>query len=335
MSHSNSSLNCFANCMAKYENNYILHTPPCKPISPHLTFGVMAHEVLHKAGILRDEVQDGVVDKEQYNSVIPSEVLYSELKTEFNIKSWNQYFTPIIKATAEYEQYCIDELRTFTDEPIHVERELKLQLTVDQLNKIGITGISQPIVGIIDLLIYTDNFAIILDYKFSSNRKNQNDFDMNSQLPLYAFLVTHTYNIPIYNIQYGYIDIPKQSFGMPLVLSNGTLSRSKSQNVSQDLYKQAVIAVHGDDPYYNCDEGGYYYNCYCELACNKPAYLSKQWADVGVCDGVIKDLINAAKMIDFMIEHKMPFLKKYDSYSCGSCEYLNACKYWLNVNGEM
>ena len=63
--------------------------------------------------------------------------------------------------------------------------------------------------------------------------------------------------------------------------------------------------------------------------------MSKQWADIEVCDGVIKDLINAAKMIDFMIEHKMPFLKKYDSYSCGSCEYLNTCKYWLNVNGEM
>ena len=50
MAHSNSSLNCFANCMAKYEHNYILHTPPCKPVSPHLTFGTMAHEVLYNAG---------------------------------------------------------------------------------------------------------------------------------------------------------------------------------------------------------------------------------------------------------------------------------------------
>ena len=50
--------------MAKYEHNYILHTPPCKPLSPHLPFGTMAHEVLEKAGRLRDEAEDGVVDKD-------------------------------------------------------------------------------------------------------------------------------------------------------------------------------------------------------------------------------------------------------------------------------
>ena len=63
MSHSNSSLNTFAYCMAKYEHSYILHTPPCKPPSPHLEFGTMAHDVLHKAGQLRDEANDGVIAK--------------------------------------------------------------------------------------------------------------------------------------------------------------------------------------------------------------------------------------------------------------------------------
>ena len=78
MSHSNSSLNCFANCMAKYNHSYILHTPPCKPVSPHLTFGVMAHDVLYKAGKLRDEYEDGVA--EGYHSIIPSEVLNRNAK---------------------------------------------------------------------------------------------------------------------------------------------------------------------------------------------------------------------------------------------------------------
>ena len=110
MSHSNSSLNCFANCMAKYEHNYILHTPPCKPISPHLTFGIMAHEVLYKAGKLRDEARDGVVEPGEYQQVIPSEVLYNELKQEFAITSWQGYFRPIIKQTAAYEQQVVDEL---------------------------------------------------------------------------------------------------------------------------------------------------------------------------------------------------------------------------------
>lgn len=74
--------------MAKYEHNYILHTPPCKPLSPHLPFGTMAHEVLEKAGRLRDETEDGVVSNDTYYNIIPSEVLYPELKQYFCISSW-------------------------------------------------------------------------------------------------------------------------------------------------------------------------------------------------------------------------------------------------------
>ena len=333
MSHSNSSLNTFANCMARYEHNYILHTPPCKPVSPHLTFGVMAHDCLYRAGKLRDEYEDGVLKPGDYQQVIPSEVLYGELKDEFGITNWQNYFTPVIKQTAEYERQLVRELIDTQTGYVTVERELKLQLSVEQLKKMGYTNINQPIVGVIDCLIYTKTHAIILDYKFSSSKKTQDDFDMNSQLPLYAFLVHINYDIPLHNIRYGYIDIPKKAFDKPTLLTNGTLSRSKNQNVSQEFYEQCVIAVHGNDPYYNCKEGGYYYDIWNNLALNKAAYLSIQYLDYEVYTGVLEDLINAAKMIDFMIEHKMPFLKKYDAYSCKSCEYLNACKPWLFVEG--
>ena len=77
MSHSNSSLNCFASCMQKYNQNYILHNQPAT-ISPHLTFGTMAHEVLYNAGKLRDDNDDGVINKDDYYKVIPSEVLYPD-----------------------------------------------------------------------------------------------------------------------------------------------------------------------------------------------------------------------------------------------------------------
>ena len=30
-------------------------------------------------------------------------------------------------------------------------------------------------------------------------------------------------------------------------------------------------------------------------------------------------------------ENNMPFVKKYDSYSCKNCEYLKSCKPWLEV----
>lgn len=331
MSHSNSSLNSFANCMAKYEHNYILHTQPCKPISPHLTFGIMAHDCLYRAGKLRDEYEDGVLEAGDYQRVIPSEVLYGELKDEFGITNWQNYFTPVIKQTAAYERQLVKELIDTQTGEVTVEREVKLQLSVEQLKQIGYTNINQPIVGVIDCLMYTKTNAIILDYKFSSSKKTQDDFDMNSQLPLYAFLVHINYDIPLHNIRYGYIDIPKKAFDKPTLLSNGTLSRAKNQNVSQEFYEQCVIAVHGDDPYYNCKEGGYYHDIWNNLALNKAAYLSVQYLDSEVYEGVLNDLINAAKMIDFMIEHKMPFLRKYDSYSCKGCEYLNACKPWLTV----
>ena len=333
MSHSNSSLNSFANCMARYEHNYILHTQPCKPISPHLTFGIMAHDCLYRAGKLRDEYEDGVLEAGDYQRVIPSEVLYGELKDEFGIMNWQNYFKPVIKQTAAYERQLVKELIDTQTGEVTVEREVKLQLSVEQLKQIGYTNINQPIVGVIDCLMYTKTNAIILDYKFSSSKKTQDDFDMNSQLPLYAFLVHINYDIPLHNIRYGYIDIPKKAFDKPTLLTNGTLSRAKNQNVSQEFYEQCVIAVHGDDPYYNCKEGGYYHDIWNNLALNKAAYLSVQYLDSEVYEGVLNDLINAAKMIDFMIEHKMPFLRKYDSYSCKGCEYLNSCKPWLTVEG--
>lgn len=335
MSHSNSSLNTFASCMKRYEHQYILHTAPCKPPSPHLQFGVMAHDVLHKAGLLRDESADGVVDKDKCYEVIPSDVLYPELQAEFDIKSWNGYFTPVIKQTAEYEQELMQMLLQEKDEPIYIDRELKLQLTPDDLLKMGYPGIKQPLVGIIDLLIRTPTRAIIMDYKFSTTRKTQNDFDMNSQLPIYAMLVNHEYNIPVHNIRYGYIDIPKKSFETPILLSNGTLSRSKAQNVSQEMYKKSVEAVHGvGNPKYNCDPGGYYYDCWCNMALNKAAYMSVQYLDEEAYESITKDILNAAKMVDYFIDNKLVFLKKYDAYSCANCEFVNSCKPWITVNWE-
>lgn len=360
MSHSNSSLNCFAACMKKYEHNYVLHTPPCKPTSPHLTFGTMAHDVLHKAGMLRDEVEDGVVDTGKFYSIIPSEAQYSDLQEFFGIKNWTTYFTNVIKQTAIYEKQLIKEISELDDGPISIEREQKVQLTVDQIHEIlGESRITQPIVGIIDCLIYTKNYAIIVDYKFSSTRKTQDDFDMNSQLPLYALFVHLLYDIPLKNIKVGYIDIPKKDFDKPIILSNGTLSRSKSQNVSPEAYERLVNAIHGrwyfkhpdgtlsqvefdptseqicePDDYYNCKPGGYYYDCYCALALNRAAYLSVQYLDLSTYKGVISDLLDAATLIDYMTANSLPFVAKYDAYTCKGCEFLKACKPWLGVDYE-
>ena len=332
MSHSNSSLNCFAYCMAKYEHNYVLNTPPCKPLSPHLPFGIMAHEVLEKAGRLRDENEDGVVDKDAYYNVIPSEVLYPELKSYFGISSWEKYFTPIIKQIAKYEKELRQDIIDQCGK-CEIQRELKLQMTPAELLKYSYYPLHEPLVGMIDLLFLGKDCATIIDYKFSTKIKGQDEFDMNSQLQIYALLVHNRFGIPLRNIKIGYIDIPKQEFGQPTLLSNGTLSRAKSQNVSQELYQKAVIAIHGDDPYYNCEPGGYYYDAWCNFAHNKCAYLNTRYLEQDTYEGIIKDIINAAAMVDYMKDHKLPFLRKYDSYSCKDCEYLTACKPWLTVGG--
>lgn len=328
MAHSNSSLNCFTECMAKYEHRYVLRTPPCKETSPHLTFGTMAHEVLYKAGRLRDENRDGVADG--YSQVIPSEVLYPELKDFFGIANWHKYFTPVIKQVAEYENDICSKI----EESFTIEREIKLCMNVDQLKSFGYYKIEQPLVGVIDLLILTETGAIILDYKFSTKVKTQDNFDIDSQLQLYTWLVHILYDRPLHNIQIGYIDIPKSAFDEPVLLTNGTLSRAKTQNISQDMYKKAVEAVHGqNDPKYNCEPGGWYYDAYCEFALKKAAYLSMQYVDMDIMTNVTEDCLRTASMIDIMRAEGLPFLKQYSTYSCSACEYLKACKPWLYVDG--
>ena len=324
---SNSSINCYADCEAKYKFRYIDKLESCQPPNVHLLFGTMAHEVLCKAGNLRDASSDKVLLPGDYFPVIPSEVLYPELKDAFNITSWNNYFMPVIKQIAKYEQELCDSM----EEPYEILREHKISVSADEIEQVsGDAGL----LGIIDLLILGKNSAIIIDYKFSKSKKTQFDFDLGSQLPLYSYFVHKKYNIPLRNIRVGYIDINKTQYDMPAVLKNGTLSRSKSQNTSQEYYLLAVKEIHGDDPYYNCDEGGYYYDIYCELALNKPAYLNVQYLDNDVYNGTMSAIFDTMESINAHNIHNIPYAKKFDSYSCPTCEYVKYCKKWMYIEKE-
>ena len=333
MSHSISSLNLFTDCMAKFEHAKILYSPRCKPQSPHLTFGTMAHEVLYKAGCLRDEVNDGIINPDEYHSIIPSDLLYPELQQTFQIHSWQRYFVPIIKRIAQYEEQVQSEFAAI-DDPFRIEREVKLQMSPEELAGLGYKGFDQPFVGIIDFLAVGYENAIILDYKFSSSKKTQDDFDMNNQLYMYAMFVHLKYGIPLHNIIVGYIDIPKQMFDQPTLLTNGTLSRAKNQNVLPELYKAAVIAIHGeDDEKYNCEPGGWYYDCYMGLQLNNVAYLSTQYLDEEAYSYITDDVLKCGLLVDRMIRDKTPFPRKHNAYDCKNCEFLTSCKPWLTVNG--
>lgn len=331
MSHSNSSLNCFNNCERKYYYNYVKHITPEVPPSPHLTFGAMAHEVLEKAGALRDNCDAGILD---YNICIPSELQYPELKDYFGIKNWQSYFTLVCKQIALYEKQLCKEY----NDPI-IERELKLSLSPADLveYKLVYEGeITQPLVGIIDLLIMTNDAATIVDYKFSTKKKTQDDFDMNSQLYLYAMLVNKIYKIPLRNIKIAYIDIPKQDFTMPTLLTNGTLSRAKNQNTLQDMYIAAVKILHPDNFQDMLKPGGYYYDIVNELALNKAAYLQSQYIEVDAYESITHEIIETMKRIELIQKHNLSWLTLHDAYTCKSCAYLHICKSWLNtgINDE-
>lgn len=329
MSHSNSSLNCFANCQKKYWHKYVNFSIPEVTWFPHLEFGTMAHEVLEKAGHLRDNCEAGIND---YDVVIPSELYREDLKEHFGISSWHRYFICVCRQVAQYEKELIEEF--VNKDELQIERELKLELTPQELVEHGIAlegQFTQPLVGVIDLLLMTKTHATIIDYKFSTKKKTQDDFDMNSQLYLYALFVHFKYNIPLHNIKVGYIDIPKQEFAMPTILTNGTISRSKSQNCSKEMYIEVVKALNPDNWKELIEPGGYYHDIVNELALNKAAYLQTQYLDEEAYGYITNDLLNAAKMIEHMNKNNLPYLSKYDSYSCKSCEYLHSCKPWLNV----
>ena len=326
MSHSNSSINCYLDCQKKYDLCYNQKIRPKALDDTHLRFGSMGHKVLEEAGTLRDT--QSIVMPGEYTTIIPSEVQEPDLKEKFGIKSWQSYFTHVIRQCAEYEEQLI---KLLGNGEVEIHREVKLQMTPEELLARGVSS-QQPLVGVIDVLIInkTKNSAVIADYKYSTNVKTQDDFENNSQLYMYAELVQHNYKIPLRDIIIAYIDIVKQDFTTPALLSNGTLSRDKSQNVSQEMYKRAVEAIHGaNDPKYNCEKGGWYYDIYCNLALKKIAYLNYQYIDMDTEIEVVEDMLCCVSEIEYKMITHMPFLRKQDAYSCARCEYKPYCKPWL------
>ena len=57
------------------------------------------------------------------------------------------------------------------------------------------------------------------------------------------------------------------------------------------------------------------------------------WNNVRAIHGYIEAIWTALYLVDKIKQENLPYLKKYDSFSCKSCEYLHSCKPWLNVNG--
>lgn len=308
MAHSQSSVGSYLSCQKMYELQYIDRCKPEEKFMPHLEFGSMAHKVLEDAGRLRDNIEAGLPD---YQVCIPSELSYPMLKDYFNIMSWNRYFIRICQRVAEYEKALIENLNKKTSSGLEIFREKKFTIS---------SGYTEPHTGVIDLLFLSNDrqHAIIMDYKFSTKVKTQEDFDYNVQLYLYAYFVNKEYGVPLKNIQIGYIDIIKQDHSEPVVLASGKLSKNKAQNVLYEDYIDKIIELELD-----IDE---YRDFLDELKLKDVAYISLESIDENNYNVLVKSYLEAVDDIELKKAQKKPFLRKVDSYSCSECRFKEYCR---------
>lgn len=166
----------------------------------HFQFGSMAHKVLE-------------------TGLIPDEIEYCELKAFFGIPSWKDYFGKVIEDIGVYirgEEIKYRELRIESEE--------------------------LDLVGVIDLITYNSisQKYTLWDYKFTNTPRNENSLRLDEQLTLYAILFSLKFNIPLSNIEIGYLSIPKKGIVKPKILKNGGLSKAALATTTYELYLESI-----------------------------------------------------------------------------------------------
>lgn len=195
---SHSEVQTFLDCQKKWHLRYNLKL---KLETIHTLFGSMAHKVLE-------------------TRIIPTEEQYQNLKGEFGIKSWHNYFTTIF-----------NELDRRMSEYTLIQTEAKIE--------------HDYIRGIIDCVWQHKRTGKILltDYKFSATKKDQLDLLIDQQLYVYGALYAILNKIPLTNIEIGFITIPKTELDEPRVLAKGGLSKDKAQNTTHGKYLAKLIEL--------------------------------------------------------------------------------------------
>lgn len=227
--------------------------------------------------------------------VIPDELLYPELKEAFGISSWYNYFTPIF-----------EELDTRMSEYELIYTEHKVE--------------NETIKGVIDAVWRhkTTGRYLITDYKFSTSDKGQEDVLLDEQMYIYAVLLAVQLNIPLENIDIGYINIPKKEMDNPRVLKSGALSKDKAQNVTYEKYVEKIheLGLNLSD----------YEDFLSEIHGRK--LLTIEYQPINV-DMVYRIMNN----IDLVIKDMSKgYVLEKCSFMCKRCEYLPYCKYGRDVN---
>ena len=225
---------------------------------------------------------------------IPDEMLYPELKEEFGIQSWKNYFTTILNELDEY----------FKDyEVLHKEYRVE----------------NEYIKGVIDVVWRhkTTGRILITDYKFSTKNKGLEDILLDEQMYLYAMVYGTNNNLSIDDIDIGYINIPKCEMTKPRVLKNGTLSKDKAQNTTYNLYVESIneLGLNISD----------YEDILSELT-------NKTMINVAISQMNRDMMRRIAENVDHVIrDMEKGYVLEKCAFQCKYCDFLQYCKYGKEI----
>lgn len=269
---SHSEITTYLDCQKKWD---LIYNKGLTIDNVHLQFGSMGHKVL--------ETRE-----------IPDEMLYPELKEEFGIQSWKNYFTTIFNELDEY----------FKDyEVLHKEYRVE----------------NEYIKGVIDVVWRhkTTGRILITDYKFSTKNKGLEDILLDEQMYLYAMVYGTNNNLSIDDIDIGYINIPKCEMTKPRVLKNGTLSKDKAQNTTYNLYVESIneLGLNISD----------YEDILSELT-------NKTMINVAISQMNRDMMRRIAENVDHVIrDMEKGYVLEKCAFQCKYCDFLQYCKYGKEI----
>lgn len=269
---SHSEITTYLDCQKKWD---LVYNKGLKIDNVHLRFGSMGHEVL--------ETRE-----------IPDEMLYPELKEEFGIQSWKNYFTTILNELDEnFKEY----------EVLHKEYRVE----------------NEQLKGVIDVIWRhkTTGRILITDYKFSTKNKGIEDILLDEQMYLYAMVYGLQNNLSIDDIDIGYVNIPKCEMIKPRVLKNGTLSKDKAQNTTYNLYVESIneLGLNISD----------YEDILSELT-------NKTMINVSMSQMNRDMMLRIAQNVDNVIKDmEKGYVLEKCTFQCKYCDFLQYCKYGKEI----
>jgi hypothetical protein len=269
---SHSEISTYLDCQKKWELQYV---KGLRVDNVHFQFGSMGHSVLETRNV-------------------PDETLYPNLKEQFEIKSWQNYFTLILKEIDDY----------FADYVV-LQKEFRVE--------------TDDIKGVIDVVLQHKETGkiLIVDYKFSNSEKGYEDILLDEQMVIYAVVYASKNNLSLSDIEIGYVNITKKEPDKPRVLKNGTLSKDKAQNTTYDLYLKTI-----NDLCLNIND---YADVLEDIKNKKLTSFCKSTINEEMAVRIMKNIDNTIK------DMEKGYVLEKCSFMCKRCEFLEYCKYGKKI----